>query len=509
MNIAAFLHATARCYPNAPALAFGDELIHRYAGLQERVARLAGGLRALPGVKPGDRIALAMKNSPQYIELMWAGWHAGLCIVPMNAKLHPKEFAFILENCGVGYCFATPDLTGALADELRGAAAGTRIIDSEGAEYRALAACVPIAQQPVLPDEPAWLFYTSGTTGRPKGATLTHRSLLAMTLRYYADVDSVGTGDCMIHCAPLSHASGLYSLPHIAKGSQQIIPASQGFDPPELFSLLERYSSATFFTAPTMVTRLVNDPGVGRARIDNIRTMFYGGAPMYVENLKSALATFGPRLWQGYGQGETPNTITCMSKAMHVDDGHPRFEQRLASVGVARSGVEVRLVGEDGRDVPVGEIGEIICRSDVTMAGYWNNPQATANALRDGWLWTGDMGAFDEDGFLTLKDRSKDVIISGGSNIYPREVEEVLLQHAGVLEVSVVGRHHHDWGEEVIAFVVAKPGQAVNDHELDQLCLDNIARFKRPKQYVHIDELPKNSYGKVLKTELRTRLPRD
>ncbi len=172
-----------------------------------------------------------------------------------------------------------------------------------------------------------------------------------------------------------------------------------------------------------------------------------------------ALATYGPRLWQGYGQGETPNTITCMSKAMHVDDGHPRFEQRLASVGVARSGVEVPLVGEDG--------------------------------------------------FLTLKDRSKDVIISGGSNIYPREVEDVLLQHAGVLEVSVVGRHHQDWGEEVIAFVVPKPGQAVNDHVLDQLCLDNIARFKRPKQYVHIDELPKNSYGKVLKTELRTRLPRD
>ena len=194
---------------------------------------------------------------------------------------------------------------------------------------------------------------------------------------------------------------------------------------------------------------------------------------------------------------------------MHVDDGHPRFEQRLASVGVARTGVEVRLVDEDGCDVPVGEIGEIICRSDVTMAGYWNNPRATANALRDGWLWTGDMGAFDEDGFLTLKDRSKDVIISGGSNIYPREVEEVLLQHAGVLEVSVVGRHHHDWGEEVIAFVVTKPGQVVNDHELDQLCLDNIARFKRPKQYVHIDELPKNSYGKVLKTELRARLPRE
>jgi acyl-CoA synthetase (AMP-forming)/AMP-acid ligase II len=236
--------------------------------------------------------------------------------------------------------------------------------------------------------------------------------------------------------------------------------------------------------------------------------MFYGGAPMYLENLKSALATFGPRLWQGYGQGETPNTITYLSKAMHVDDGHPRHEQRLASVGVARTGVEVRIVNDDGRDVPTGEIGEIICRSDVTMAGYWNNPDATAKALRDGWLWTGDMGAFDEDGFLTLKDRSKDVIISGGSNIYPREVEEVLLQHPDVLEVSVVGRHHEDWGEEVVAFVVPKPGRTVRDADLDALCLENIARFKRPKQYVRIDELPKNSYGKILKTELRARLGR-
>jgi len=506
MNIATLLHGTARCFPDAPALSFGDTLVHRYRGLQDRAARLAGGLRALPGVTAGDRVAFAMKNSPEYVELMWAAWHAGLCIVPMNAKLHPKEFAYILQNCGVKVCFATPDLTEALSEELRLGGVHARLVDSESAEYRALAASAPIEMQPVLPEQPAWLFYTSGTTGRPKGATLTHRSLLAMTLRYYADVDAVGTDDSMIHAAPLSHASGLYSLPHIAKGSHQVIPASQGFDPDELFTLIDRYANATFFTAPTMITRMVNHPGIRNARVDRIRTVFYGGAPMYLENLKSALAAFGPRLWQGYGQGETPNTITYVSKALHADTGNPRYEQRLASVGVARTGVEVRIVDDSGRDLPVGEIGEIICRSDVTMIGYWNNPDATAKSLRDGWLWTGDMGTFDEDGFLTLKDRSKDVIISGGSNIYPREVEEVLLQHPDVLEVSVVGRHHADWGEEVVAFVVAKPGRTVGDDALDMLCLDNIARFKRPKQYVYIDELPKNSYGKVLKTELRARL---
>ena len=503
MNVATFLQATARCVPQAPAVSLGDRLVWRYAGLSDRAARLAAGLRAIEGMVPGDRIAMAMKNCPEYIELMWAAWHAGLCIVPMNAKLHPKEFAFILENCGVRCCFTTPDVTESLALELGGSGSATRIVEVGGDDYAALCAHEPYALQAAPAEAPAWLFYTSGTTGRPKGATLTHGSLLAMVLRYYADVDAVGATDSMIHTAPLSHASGLYSMPHVAKGSHQVIPASQGFDPTEFFGLLETYRNVTFFCAPTMVTRLMHDPGVRAARIESIKTLFYGGAPMYLENLRTALSVFGPRLWQGYGQGETPNTITCLSKAMHVDDGHPRFAERLASVGVARTGVEVRIVDEAGRDLAPGEVGEIICRSDVTMTGYWNNPEATRKAIRDGWLWTGDMGTFDEDGFLTLKDRSKDVIISGGSNIYPREVEEVLLLHPDVLETSVVGRPHADWGEEIVAFVVPKPGRTLDDAALDRLCLDHIARFKRPKQYVHLAELPKSSYGKVLKTALR------
>jgi long-chain acyl-CoA synthetase len=503
MNVATFLESTARCVPQAPAVSLGERLVWRYAGLHERAARLAGGLRALEGMVPGDRIAMAMKNCPEYIELMWAAWHAGLCIVPMNAKLHPKEFAFILENCGVRCCFTTPDVTASLAQELAGTGSATRIVEVGSPDYAALCGADRYPMQAASPDAPAWLFYTSGTTGRPKGATLTHGSLLAMVLRYYADVDAVGVTDTMIHTAPLSHASGLYSMPHIAKGSHQVIPASQGFDPPEFFGLLDLYRNVTFFCAPTMVTRLMNDPGVRTADIGSIKTLFYGGAPMYLENLRTALSVFGPRLWQGYGQGETPNTITCLSKAMHVDDGHPRFEARLASVGVARTGVEVRIVDEQGRDLAPGEVGEIICRSDVTMTGYWNNPEATRKAIRDGWLWTGDMGTFDEDGFLTLKDRSKDVIISGGSNIYPREVEEVLLLHPDVLETSVVGAPHADWGEEVVAFVVPKPGRTLDEPALDALCLDHIARFKRPKRYVVLAELPKSSYGKVLKTELR------
>ena len=204
-----------------------------------------------------------------------------------------------------------------------------------------------------------------------------------------------------------------------------------------------------------------------------------------------------------YGQGETPNTISYVSKAMHADRSHPRYDERLSSVGIARTGVEVRVVDADDRDLPPGEIGEVICRSDVVMAGYWNNPVANESALRDGWLHTGDLATFDSDGFLTLKDRAKDMIISGGSNIYPREVEEALLLHPALHEVSVIGRRHADWGEEVVAFIVLRPGQSASDAELDQVVIDNIARFKRPKQYFRVDSLPKSNYGKILKTELR------
>jgi long-chain acyl-CoA synthetase len=199
-------------------------------------------------------------------------------------------------------------------------------------------------------------------------------------------------------------------------------------------------------------------------------------------------------------------TITGLDKARHADRGHPRWEERLASTGIARTGVAVKVVGEDGRELPSGEVGEIVTTSDCVMKGYWNNPEASRRTLRDGWLWTGDLGSMDAEGFLTIKDRSKDMIISGGSNIYPREIEEVLLTHPAVVEATVVGRPHADWGEEVIAFVVCREGADVAASDLDRLCLGNIARFKRPKGYRFVAALPKNNYGKVLKTELRERL---
>jgi long-chain acyl-CoA synthetase len=376
------------------------------------------------------------------------------------------------------------------------------ILTTGSKDWMRLSAGPALAGSPAAPDAEAWLFYTSGTTGRPKGAILTHRNLLFSCHCYYADIDALGPRDCILHAAPLTHGSGLYALAHLARGSHNVV-LEGSFDPERVLKAFARYANVSMFAAPTMVSRLINHPHAGSADTRGLKTLIYGGAPMYVSDLKRALALFGPKLYQLYGQGESPMTITGLDQSMHGDSEDGRFEERLGGVGVARTGVAVRVVDADGVDLPPGEVGEVITKSDCVMQGYWNDAAATARTRREGWLWTGDLGALDRDGFLTLKDRSKDMIISGGSNIYPREIEEVLIQHTGVLEAAVVGRPHAEWGEEVIAFVVRRPGSEVAEQALDRLCLDNIARFKRPRGYRFVDGLPKNNYGKVLKTELR------
>lgn len=506
MNIAALLEKSARSFPENPALALGTQTVATYRDYADRAARMAAGLIAKYGLSPGDRVAVAMKNSPDYATALLAIWHAGLAAVPMNAKLHPREFGYILENSGAAVCFVSEDLETAVADAAADAPNLKAVIRDGSRDWQALMEhdAMPLAD--AGPDDLAWLFYTSGTTGRPKGAMLSHRNLLTMTLSYFADVDPVGADEAIIHAAPMSHGSGLYIFPYLAKAACQVVPDSGGFEPDEIFELIAAHPNSGFFFAPTMVTRLINAPGVGDADTSNLKTLVYGGGPMYAADCIKALDILGPKLVQIYGQGESPMNITVLTREMHLDRDHPRYMDRLASVGIARSDCQVRVVDEDDVALPAGEVGEIVVRGDIVMKGYWNNPDASAETLKGGWLHTGDMGAFDNDGFLTLKDRSKDVIISGGSNIYPREVEEVLLRHPDVLEVSVVGRPHADWGEEVIAFVVPREGRDVPEAELDTLCLENIARFKRPKAYRTIEALPKNNYGKVLKTALREEL---
>lgn len=505
MNIAAYLANTAKAFADRPAVSVGDRVLHTYRQLYERVVRLAAGLRALPGVLPGDRIGLVMSNRPQYVELYYAIWHAGLCAVPINAKLHAKEIAFILDNCAIKVCFGSSDLAQTLDEAARDVQCVSRVFDVDGADYGTLFDQPPIPQYPAQRDDLAWIFYTSGTTGRPKGAMLSHQNLNMMLLSYLVDIDYLTQYDALLHLGPQSHAAGMFCLSHIAKGSNQVLPESGGFDETELVTLINHYPHSTFFVAPTMLRRLMAAPQIKSTNIDHIRTILCGAAPIYVDDVKRALHTFGPCFWNGYGQGESPCTITAMPKYFYAEDQHPRYEARIASVGITRSGVEVRVVDAHERELPPGEIGEIIVRGEVVMSGYWNNPEASVTALRNGWLHTGDLGTFDEDGFLTLKDRSKDLIISGGANIYPREIEEVLLTHPGVAEAAIVGRPDREWGEQVVAFVVTRGDRNVSADDLDRHCLANIARFKRPKQYLFVADLPKNNYGKVLKTELRQR----
>ncbi len=509
MNLAAHLARAARLWPQRPALASGTAVVADWAGMQARVARLAGALRGRLGLRPGDRVALQMRNSPVYAELLYACWHAGLAAVPINAKLHPREIAYIFDHSGALAAFVSGDLAEAAAAAKADAQSPVRIVAAEGAEFAALATAEPTGMAETAPDDLAWLFYTSGTTGRPKGAMLTHRNLLAMAMSYFIDVDPPlaagpgSSGGCLVHAAPMSHGSGLYIIPHVIQGGCQVVPESGQFDPPEIFELLGTWRDVSMFAAPTMVKRLVDHPGGAVAKADHLRVIAFGGAPMYVADLKAAIGRFGFRFAQLYGQGESPMTITGMTRAMIEDAYRQGRDDRLGSAGVAQSVVQVRVADAEDRELPAGEAGEILVHGDAVMRGYWRNEEATRAALRGGWLHTGDVGSFDDDGFLTLLDRSKDLIISGGSNIYPREVEEVLLRHPRIAEVSVVGAPDPEWGERVVAFVVCRGGEAIAPEELDRLCLDHIARFKRPKEYRFLDRLPKNNYGKVLKTELR------
>jgi len=495
MNVAHWLERSALSHPKLPASALGTRVTATFGQLAERSARLAGALRERFGLAPGDRVVIVAKNSPAYLELLFGIWHAGLAAVPANAKLHGAELGYILQHSGARVCFASIGLDAEIAPHAPSSL--ERLIVIGSSEYKALFSVDAIGAAPRADDDLAWLFYTSGTTGRPKGAMLTHRNLAQATFAYLSEVDPTAPGDTIVHAAPMSHGSGLYIMAHVVRLGVQVTPESGGFEPDEIFSLFAHWRRASMFAAPTMIKRLVEsgadcDP-------DSIRTLVWGGAPMYGEDALAALERFGPRLVQIYGQGEAPMTITTLSKQDIADRACPRWRERLASAGKPYACVEVVIADGEDRPLPQGETGEILVRGDVVMRGYWQNGEATAASLRSGWLHTGDVGVFDEEGYLHLKDRSRDLIISGGSNVYPREVEEVLLTHAGVREVSVIGRPDREWGEIVVAYVV---GEAARE-ELDTLCLQRIARFKRPKDYVFVPALPKNNYGKILKTELR------
>lgn len=489
MSVFSFLVESARRYPNKPAVCHGHRHLLSYAELYCRAAAL--GAKLGNHSQPGGRVLVASANCTEYAEIMFAIWAAGLVAVPLNAKLHPSEMEEIAIDSSAIVALVSPELS----DLVLPPTATKFVIGSD--VYDAACSSEPGVPRDRSPDDLAWLFFTSGTTGRSKGAMLSHRNLVAMSVAHVADLETVENDCSLIHAAPMSHGSGLYLLPYVMRGARQVIPESGGFEPGEFLDLAAAHPKAGAFLAPTMVRRLRLHMKAAE-RGHNLRSIVYGGGPMYVEELKQALEAFGPILSQLYGQGESPMTIAGLRAADHVG----AEDAVLGSVGWPRSGIEVRIVDEQGVPLAADKIGEIVCRGDTVMSGYWNDPAATNAALRDGWLFTGDMGTLDASGLLTLRDRSKDVIISGGSNIYPREIEEVLLSHEAVAEVCVLGEKDEDWGETVTAVIVREDGSQVSAPDLDAHCLAHIARFKRPKRYVFVQALPKSSYGKVLKREV-------
>lgn len=503
MNVAQWLVSAGREHPGDPAVLDGSSVVLDYAAFARAASAVAAALRDQHSIRPGDRVAIHAANHPDYLVAMFATWWAGAVVVPVNAKLHPRELVGIVADAETQLLLAG-HAQAELAQLVAEVGADVSVVDLHKV-------CATTGQEIENPcervdDDLAWIFYTSGTTGPPKGAMLSHGNLVAASMSYLADVSPISRHHHYVYAAPISHGAGLYAPIHVRMGARHVFTGTGSFDPSEVLDLADRLGAVSLFAAPTMVRRMTKVARELGHRGEGLDTVVYGGGPMYLSDIRDALETFGPCFVQIYGQGETPMTITSLRKEQHVGDGGPDHLARLHSVGTAHSVVTLRVVDAAGVPREAGEVGEVEVQGSSVMSGYWNLPDATATTLNDGWLRTGDLGVLDERGYLTLQGRSKEVVITGGSNVYPREVEDILMQHPLVDEAAVLGLPDEEWGEVVVAFVTAATGQQVVVDELDAHCLDHLARFKRPKRYIVVDALPKNAYGKVAKTILRAEL---
>ena len=509
MNTYAFLAKIAKYHGDDPAIRWKDELIS-YREFHDRALTIGGNLLK-SGLVAGDRVSFVLANSPRILEVIFGCFAAGLVVVPINSRLHAKEIAYIVDNSGSQVLIYGQEYQAgiaAIADEF--SALKFKICTGYSTDARnyeelldpaaALANHVDAAS-----GDNAWLFYTSGTTGKPKGATWCHRTIRAMLMNYLADVHNIAKGEVVLHAAPLSHGSGIVALPAIARGAQNLIMHGESYDPKAMFKLIEEHKVGHIaFLAPTQIIKATEECADLGFDISSLRSICYGGAPIYVEHLRKAIDVFGPVFAQIYGQGEAPITITGLSPAEHkrfLDAGDPR----IGSAGTIRTDVEMRIVDAAGKEVPSGHMGEVVARGDVVMTGYWDNPDATRDALPDGWLRTGDIGLVDEHGYLFLLDRAKDVIISGGNNIYPREIEEVIVAHPEVATAIVFGVPHAYWGEAVHAVVVLETGSALTGDDIIAYCSQHLAGYKKPKSIEFVCELPLSGYGKVQRREMRER----
>ncbi|QGQ45561.1 class I adenylate-forming enzyme family protein [Metabacillus sediminilitoris] len=458
---------------------------YTFAQLKERSLRLANALLSR-GLMKGDRVAILMSNRLEHIELDVAIALAGLIKVPLNYRLHFKEHEYALENSGAKILIAEDHLVGSIQSSIP--------MIRVGEEYEAWMTSFPdrVPKVEIHEDDVYAIMYTSGTTGRPKGAMLTHRNILSSSLTLIIACDMTQE-DIVGHVAPLTHGSNFLAHSALFLGSKQVI--FNKFEPEYFLEAIEKERITTVFLVPTMVNLMIHEESFSKRDLSSLKTINMAGAPMAAKKIKLAIDLLGPKIVETFGQVEAPMTITVM----------PRHElgKRLTSCGATGPFVDMKIVNETGEEVQVGEIGEIICKGSLVMKGYWNNLEATAETLRDGWLHTGDLGWVDAEGYLHIVDRKKDVIISGGANTYPREVEEVLNLHPSVKETCVFGIPDEKWGESICAHVVLREGHMVTEQELIDLCKSHLASFKKPKQLHIVESLPKSPYGKILRKEIR------
>ncbi|HMG44180.1 MAG TPA: AMP-binding protein [Acidimicrobiales bacterium] len=515
MNVGQMLVNTARLLPDRVAVTWGDRTL-TYAELDRRSNSLARGLAAL-GVRRGDRVAVLMPNRPELLEAMFACFKAGYCLVPLNARFTSDEVAYHVQDAAAAAVLADDDgidvVLGADVGRAAVVVAGTGSTPSGAEDLETLVAGDDGAVSAVVPvdrDDLAWLFYTSGTTGRPKGAMLTHGNLSFVTASWLADLTPMTEHDVTLHAAPLTHGAGFHALAATARGAHQVIPRETRFDPPAIIELFARARITNTWMVPTQIVLLTDAAAtLGLPELPDLRHVVYGGAPFAPAELRRAIEAFGPVFVQLYAQGETPMTATVLPASHHTAALAGDRPELLGSAGLSRPGMDVRVLGPDDEELPAGEVGEVCVRGPAVMLGYWQREEATAETLRHGWLHTGDLGRMDEQGYLFLLDRAKDLIITGGSNVYAVEVEATLADHAQVRDIAVVGVSDRTWGEIVVAVVVADdPGEAT-EATLSAHCAARLARYKQPRRFVFVDRLPRNAYGKVLKRDLRTALSSD
>jgi acyl-CoA synthetase (AMP-forming)/AMP-acid ligase II len=456
-----------------------------YEEIGKRAYSITNALLAA-GLKKGGRVGILMSNRHEHIELDLATAFGGFIKVPLNYRLHPKEHEYMIEQSGLSLLIGERELIEPIETNVQ------RVYVGEGYEQWILAHSPTDPKIDVNEDDLFAIMYTSGTTGKPKGVMLSHRNMLSSALSL-SMVCEVTADDVVGHVAPLTHGSNFLSHVSWIHGLTQVI--FDKFQPEEFLDDIEKEKVSVIFLVPTMVNLMIQHPSFKAEKLTSIKSINMAGSPIAASKLQLALEKLGPKFIETYGQVEAPMTISMM----------PRHElgKRLESCGKIGTFVEVKIVDDEGNELAPGDVGEVTCKGSLVMKGYWNNPEATDSTLKDGWLYTGDLGWVDQKGYLHLVDRKKDVIISGGVNIYPREVEEVLNQHPGVKETCVIGFPDEKWGEAVTAYVVANETHEVKEEELIELCKSNLASFKKPQSIYIVDSLPKSSYGKILKRELR------